>query len=425
LKIFYTVKKIITILSILFIYNTTFGAKIYIPMDAKTQKNHLKAYGIAYFSLSKGIKVDWLLNYEGGSFCFDYYRELENECKIRDVSFDIIADAKYTLILNEIADPDANMDVIKLDKPPKICVYTPASKLPWDDAVTMVLTYAEIPFDKVYDDEVLDDKLIKYDWLHLHHEDFSGQYGKFWAAYNNADWYQADVKNNEAMAKKHGFAKVSILKGEVAKKIRNFVIGGGYLFAMCSATDSYDIAMASDGVDICNPQFDYDAIDADCQNKLDFNKCFAFKDFLLEKNASVYEFSNIDANTGRQVPMSSDYFTLFNFSAKFDPIPCMLNQNHTSTVKGFMGQTTSFKKQVIKSSTQILGETNAANEAKYVHGEMGKGTWTFYGGHDPEDYQHMVGDPKTDLALHPNSPGYRLILNNVLFPAAKKKPQKT
>jgi hypothetical protein len=402
-----------------------FAAKILITMDAETQKNHLKAYGIAYFTLAKGIKVDWLLNYEGGSFCFDYYRELENECKIRDVSFTIIPDAKYTVILQQIADLDANMDVIKLDKPPKICVYTPASKLPWDDAVTMVLTYAEIPFDKVYDDEVLDDKLIKYDWMHLHHEDFTGQYGKFWAGYNGAEWYKADVKNNEAMAKKHGFAKVSELKGAVASKIRNFVVGGGYLFAMCSATDSYDIALAADGVDICQPQFDYDEIDPNCQDKLNYNKSFAFKDFLLEKNASVYEFSNIDANTGRQVAMNSDYFTLFNFSAKFDPIPCMLNQNHTTTVKGFMGQTTAFKKQILKSSSQILGETNAANEAKYIHGEAGKGTWTFYGGHDPEDYQHMVDDPKTDLALHPNSPGYRLILNNVLFPAAKKKPQKT
>lgn len=418
-------KRILLIIGCILLIANCFAAKIFIPMDADNQKNHLKAYGIAYFSLSKGIKVDWLLNYQGGSFCFDYYRELENECKIRDVSFEIIPDARYTLILNEIADPDANMDVIKLDKPPKICVYTPASKLPWDDAVTMVLTYAEIPFDKVYDDEVLDDKLIKYDWMHLHHEDFTGQYGKFWAIYHNVDWYQADVKNQEAMAAKHGYQKVSELKGAVARKIRDFVIGGGYLFAMCSATDSYDIALAAENTDICESQFDHDASDPDAQNKLDFNKCFAFKDFLLFKDPGKYEFSNIDATENRSVPFSSDYFTLFSFSAKFDPIPCMLCQNHTSTVKGFMGQTTSFKKPVIKSSTQILGETNAANEAKYIHGEIGKGTWTFYGGHDPEDYQHQVGDPKTDLALHPNSPGYRLILNNVLFPAAKKKPQKT
>ncbi len=401
------------------------AAKILIPMDANNQKNHLKAYGIAYFALTKSVQVDWLLNYQGGSFCVDYYRELENECKIRDVSFDIIPDSKYTVILSQIADPDANMDVIKLDKPPKICVYTPPNKLPWDDAVTMVLTYAEIPFDKVYDEEVLDDKLAKYDWMHLHHEDFTGQYGKFYGMYAGAEWYQEDVRSNEAMAKKRGFTKVSKLKGAVANKIRNFVIGGGYLFAMCSATDSYDIAMAAENTDICSEPFDHDAMAPDCQQKLDYNRSFAFKDFLLEKNPTTYEFSNIDANTGRQVQMNADYFTLFNFSAKFDPIPCMLNQNHTSTVKGFMGQTTSFKKQIIKSSTQILGETNSAFEAKYLHGEVGKGTWTFYGGHDPEDYQHLVGDPKTDLALHPNSPGYRLILNNVLFPAAKKKPQKT
>jgi hypothetical protein len=401
------------------------AAKLFIPMNDKDQKNHLKAYGIAYFALSKGIKVDWLLNYEGGSFCMDYYREFENECKIRDVSYEVIPDAKYTLILSKIADPDANMDLIKLDKPPKVCVYTPDSKLPWDDAVTMVLAYAEIPYDKVYDKDVIGDKLIKYDWLHLHHEDFTGQYGKFYSMYAQQKWYQDDVANNEATAKELGFAKVSELKLGVAKKIKNFVIGGGYLFAMCSATDSYDIALAADGVDICTREFDHDAIDAAAQSKLDFRKCLAFKDFSLYTNPFQYEFSSIDATEGRNVPMQADYFNLFTFSAKFDPIPSMLCQNHTTTVKGFMGQTTSFKKQYIKSSTQILGETNAANEAKYIHGELGKGTWTFYGGHDPEDYQHMVGDPKTDLALHPNSPGYRLILNNILFPAAKKKPQKT
>jgi hypothetical protein len=414
-----------TFLIILSFCNPILAAKLFIPMNDKDQKNHLKAYGIAYFALSKGIKVDWLLNYEGGSFCMDYYREFENECKIRDVSFEVIPDAKYTLILSKIADPDANMDLIKLDKPPKVCVYTPDSKLPWDDAVTMVLAYAEIPYDKVYDKDVIGDKLIKYDWLHLHHEDFTGQYGKFYSMYANQKWYQDDVANNEATAKELGFAKVSELKLGVAKKIKNFVIGGGYLFAMCSATDSYDIALAADGVDICSKEFDHDAMDPMAQSKLDFRKCLAFKDFNLYPNPYQYEFSTIDATETRSIPMQADYFNLFTFSAKFDPIPSMLCQNHTTTVKGFMGQTTSFKKQYIKSSTQILGETNAANEAKYIHGELGKGTWTFYGGHDPEDYQHMVGDPKTDLALHPNSPGYRLILNNILFPAAKKKPQKT
>jgi hypothetical protein len=418
------VKSVLILLCLVFAKNI-FAAKIFIPMDATNQKNHLKAYGIAYYALKMGTKVDWLLNYEGGSFCIDYYREIENECKIRDVSFETIPDAKYTSILTTIADPDANMDVIKLDKPPKIAVYTPDGKQPWDDAVTLVLTYAEIPYDKVYDDELLSDKLAQYDWLHLHHEDFSGQYGKFYGMYRNAPWYIEDEQKNEAMAKKHGYAKVSELKLAIAKKIRDFVIGGGYLFAMCSATDSYDIALAAEGTDICTPEFDHDAIAPDCQQKLDFNRCFAFKDFLLVKDPYKYEFSNIDVTEGRNIPMNTDYFTLFTFSAKFDPIPSMLNQNHTTTVKGFFGQTTGFRKPLLKSSTQILGENAANGEAKYIHGEFGKGTWTFYGGHDPEDYQHMVNDPVTDLALHPTSPGYRLILNNVLFPAAKKKPQKT
>jgi hypothetical protein len=422
-------KLLLVVLLVCAVCAQSFAAKIFIPMDHKNQKNHLKAYGIAYYVLSKGTKVDWLLNYQGGSFCFDYYREFENECKIRDVSFETMPDAKYTLILNEIADPDANMDLIKLDKPPKVAVYTPDGKLPWDDAVTLVLAYAEIPFEKIYDKEVLTDKLAKYDWLHLHHEDFTGQYGKFYSMYGTAKWYQDDVKKSEADALSLGYNKVSQCKLAVAKKIREFVAGGGYLFAMCSATDSYDIALAAENTDICTQEFDHDAMDPACQQKLDFSKCFAFKDFLLEKNPMTYEFSNVDATNGngagRQVPMNADYFTLFTFSAKFDPIPSMLCQNHTTTVKGFFGQTTSFRKQFLKSSTMILGELAASNEAKYIHGDFGKGTWSFYGGHDPEDYQHAVGDPPTDLALHPNSPGYRLILNNILFPAAKKKPQKT
>lgn len=404
---------------------STHAAKIMIPMDEVSQKNHLKAYGVAYFVLTKNQKIDWLLNYKGGSFVFDQYLELENECKIRDVSYEVIPDAKYTAILTEIADPDANMDIVRLERAPKIAVYTPDSKLPWDDAVTMVLTYAEIPFEKVYDDELLDDKLVKYDWLHLHHEDFTGQYGKFYAAYRSAPWYIADVAKNEAMAKKHGFSKVSQLKLAISKKIKNFVIGGGYLFAMCSATDSYDIALAAEETDICELMYDGDSQDPQAQQKLDYNKCLAFKDFRLVTNPYEYEYSDIDATTSRQVPFNSDYFTLFTFSAKFDPVPSMLCQNHTTTVKGFMGQTTAFKSRVIKSSTLVMGENKAAGETRYIHGELGKGTWTFYGGHDPEDYQHQVDDPPTDLSLHPNSPGYRLILNNVLFPAAKKKPQKT
>lgn len=418
-------EKLLSILFVILFSTPSFGAKILIPMDETEQENHLKAYGIAYNVLVKQYKVNWLLNYKGGSFVFDQVQEFENECKIRGVSYEIIPEAKYTKILEEIADPDVNMDIIQLEKPPKIAVYTPDGKLPWDDAVTMVLTYAEIPFDKVYDDELLDDKLVKYDWLHLHHEDFTGQYGKFYAAYNTADWYIIDKKKNEDMAKKHGFSKVSQLKLAISKKIKDFVIGGGYLFAMCSATDSYDIALAAEGTDICAAMFDGDAADPNAQNKLDYSKSLAFKDFKLVGNPYEYEYSDIDMTQIRRVPFNSDYFTLFTFSAKFDPIPSMLCQNHTTTVKGFMGQTTSFKSSLIKSSTTILGENKSVGEARYIHGDLGKGTWTFYGGHDPEDFQHQVGDPPTDLNLHPNSPGYRLILNNILFPAAKKKPQKT
>ena len=417
-------KSLFTIVLILFSI-LSFGAKILIPMDETEQENHLKAYGIAYNVLVKQYKVNWLLNYKGGSFVFDQVQEFENECKIRGVSYEVIPEAKYTKILEEIADPDVNMDIIQLEKPPKIAVYTPDGKLPWDDAVTMVLTYAEIPFEKVYDDELLDDKLVKYDWLHLHHEDFTGQYGKFYAAYNTAEWYINDKKKNEDMAKKHGFSKVSQLKLAVSKKIKDFVIGGGYLFAMCSATDSYDIALVAEGTDICGAMFDGDAANPNAQTELDYSKSLAFKDFNLVTNPYEYEYSDIDMTQVRRVPFNADYFTLFTFSAKFDPIPSMLCQNHTTTIKGFMGQTTSFRSSLIKSSTTILGDNKSVGEARYIHGDLGKGTWTFYGGHDPEDFQHQVGDPPTDLNLHPNSPGYRLILNNILFPAAKKKPQKT
>jgi hypothetical protein len=356
---------------------------------------------------------------------FDHFLEIENECKIRDVSYEVLPDAKYTAILQEIADPDVNMDIVRLEKPPRIAVYTPDGKQPWDDAVTMVLTYAEIPFDKVYDDELLEDKLVKYDWLHLHHEDFTGQYGKFYSGYSQAAWYIEDQKRNEAMAAKHGFNKVSQLKLASAKKIKDFIIGGGYLFAMCSATDSYDIALSAEGTDICHQVFDGDPMDPNAQEKLDYSKTLAFKDYRLVTNYMEYEYSDIDATNTRRVPMNIDYFTLFTFSAKFDPVPSMLCQNHTTTVKGFMGQTTAFRNNVLKSSVTVLGENKSVGEARYIHGDLGKGTWTFYGGHDPEDYQHAVEDPPTDLNLHPNSPGYRLILNNVLFPAAKKKPQKT
>ncbi len=395
-------------------------------MDADNQRNHLKAYGVAYAALKANITIDWLLNYKGGSFCMDDIESIERMCKLRGVSYEVISDAQYTGIINEISNPDFNGDIIKLEKAPKIAVYTPPNKEPWDDAVTLVLTYAEIPFDKVYDDEVLDDNLPKYDWLHLHHEDFTGQYGKFWAQYHNATWYQNDQHSAEVMAAKHGYKKVSQLKLAIAKKIRDFVAGGGYMFAMCSATDTYDIALAAEGVDICDVPFDGDPMDPNAQSKLDYTKSFAFKDFSLVTNPYEYEYSSID-NTIAHRPdlMKVDYFSLFTFSAKFDPVPSMLTQDHTTTIKGFMGQTTAFKKELLKSSVLVMGDNKMMNEARYIHGEFGKGTWTFYGGHDPEDYQHMIYDPPTDLSLHPNSPGYRLILNNVLFPAARKKPRKT
>ncbi|MCW3122732.1 MAG: asparagine synthetase [Flavipsychrobacter sp.] len=417
---------ILSVLATLLLHVPVYASKILITMDADDQVNHIKAYGVAYATLKAGLTVDWLLNYKGGSFGIDHTEGLERMCKLRGVSYQVISDAQYGGIINEIAQPDYNGDIIKLEKCPKIAVYTPGNKDPWDDAVTLALTYAEIPFDKVYDDELLADDLAKYDWLHLHHEDFTGQYGKFWAQYRNMEWYQNDQKKAEAMAAKHGFNKVSQLQLAVAKKIRDFVAGGGYMFAMCSATDTYDIALAADGADICDIPFDGDAMDPAAQSKLDFNKCFAFKDFMISTNPYEYEYSNIDNTNLRHLPSREiDYFTLFTFSAKFDPVPSMLCQNHTTTVKGFMGQTTSFRKEVLKSSVVVMGDFKLSNEARYIHGEYGKGTWTFYGGHDPEDYEHKVGDPPTDLSLHPNSPGYRLILNNVLFPAAKKKPRKT
>ncbi|RYZ51937.1 MAG: asparagine synthetase B [Sphingobacteriales bacterium] len=402
------------------------ASRIFIPMDAEGQENHLKAYGVTFAALKAGIEADWLLNYRGGSFAMDHVESMERLCKLRGVSYEVISDAQYGGIVNEIMDPDFNGDVMRLEKPPKIAVYTPDGKQPWDDAVTLVLTFAEIPFDKIYDNEVLEGKLAEYDWLHLHHEDFTGQYGKFWGQYRNTAWYQADVKANEAIAAKHGYKKVSQLKLAVAGKIREFVAGGGFMFAMCSATDSYDIALSAATTDICDMPFDGDPVDPNAQKKLDFTQGLAFKNFNVSLNPYEYEFSNIDNSpTFRRVPMELDYFSLFTFSAKFDPVPTMLTQNHTTTVKGFMGQTTAFRKEVLKTNVLVMGDYKPANEARYIHGEFGKGTWSYYGGHDPEDYQHQVGDPPTELSLHPSSPGYRLILNNVLFPAAKKKPRKT
>lgn len=390
-----------------------------------SQTNHLKAYGVAYYVLTYEIEVYWLLNYKGGSFMLPFTTHFERECKVRNVSYNIISDAEAAQIVSAVSDPNTNQDAVKLIKAPKIAVYAPQTIQPWDDAVLLALTYAEIPHDIIYDEDVLKGVLPTYDWLHLHHEDFTGQYGKFWVAYRNASWYQEEVRVAEQTAKALGFQKVSQLKLAVAKKIRDFVIGGGYLFAMCSAPDSFDIAMAADGVDICEYMFDGDPISPNAQSKLDYSRCFVFTNFSIVTNPYEYAKSNIDATQTRKVNPKDDFFVLFEFSAKWDPIPTMLTQNHERIIKAFMGQTTSFRKEFIKSTVVIMGENKAIGEAKYIHSEFGKGFWTFYGGHDPEDYQHFVYDPPTELDLYPNSPGYRLILNNVLFPAAKKQKQKT
>ncbi len=394
-------------------------------MDHDNQKNHLKAYGIVYYSLEVGLKSKWLLNYDGGAFLIENNKAVENECRIRGVSYQVISDAKSQIILQEISSPSSNQEAVTLEKAPKIAVYSPKDKMPWDDAVTMVLTYAEIPFDVIYDKEVLADKLLLYEWLHLHHEDFTGQYGKFYGSFRTAPWYIQGKKDAEKLAKELGFNKVSEEKLAVSKKIRDYVIGGGFMFAMCSATDSFDIALAADGVDIAEAMFDGDASEPNYQSKIDYNKTFAFTNFDLVRSPTTYEFSSIDMTRKRRIPKTSDYFSLVEFSAKWDPVPTMLTQNHTILVKGFMGQTTSFDRNTVKSNILVLGENKTNREARYIHGTKGKGMFTFYGGHDPEDYTHRVGDPKTELDLHPTSPGYRLILNNVLFPAAKKKKQKT
>ena len=412
------------ILTTVFI-DTVFGRDILVPMDYE-QENHLKAYGLAYWAIDKGAKVDWLLNYRGGSFRIEGYENIITEAQLRGVSIELISDQDYAEIMRVIA--ENNMDIVKLEKAPKIAIYTPEGKFPWDDAVTMALTYAEIPYETVWDREVLRGGLSKYDWLHLHHEDFTGQYGKFYAAYRNAKWYMEQKIRFEKMAREMGFKKVSREKLAVVLKIKQFVMEGGFLFAMCSATDSFDIALAAMNTDICGEMFDGDPVEDGCQQKLDYSQCLAFKDFTLEMNPYLYEYSDIDM-TRDKVKMkfdeANDYFTLFDFSAKYDPIPCILTQNHTKIVKGFMGQTTSFRRSLVKKSVVVLGDLKDSEEVRYLHGTAGRGFFTFYGGHDPEDYRHFVEDPPTELELHKNSPGYRLILNNILFPATNKKKRKT
>lgn len=400
------------------------ATQLLVPMDDK-QTNHLKAYGVAFWLLEHEVVIEWLLNYRGGSFLIPHLKNAEEELILRGVKYEVIADGQANNIKNEIGNPETNMEVVQLEKAPKIAVYTPKGKQPWDDAVTMVLEYAEIPYDKIYDSAIIMGLLPKYDWLHLHHEDFTGQYGKFYSAYRTFPWYKEQVAQLEADAKSLGYNKVSQLKLAVATNIQNFVIGGGFLFTMCSGTDSFDIALAARNTDICESMYDGDPADPNCQSELDFNNTFAFKDFTLERNPLEYEYSNIDGTRLHNRSESTDKFTLFEFSAKWDVVPTMLTQNHTDVIDGFMGQTTDFRKELIKPNVLILGEDKALGTARYIHGEMGQGTWTFYGGHDPEDFEHRVGDPHTDLNLHPNSPGYRLILNNILFPAAKKKKRKT
>lgn len=421
-------KKILILVLFSLLVKIGFSSYLLIPMDDVRQKNHLKAYGIAYWVLQNDIEIEWLLNYRGGSFLIQYYKDIEKECVVRGVSYELIADVQAQSIKQKIGNPEINQEVIKLEKFPKIAVYTPSGKMPWDDAVTMVLEYAEIPYDKIYDSAIINTVLPKYDWLHLHHEDFTGQYGKFYAAYRNAIWYQNQQKETEARAERLGYGKVSKLKAGVAIKIKEFVAGGGFLFTMCSGTDSYDIALSAQETDICESMFDGDPADKQAQSKLDYTQTLAFRDFTLKTNPLEYEFSNIDGTYVRirqRIPEKEDIFTLFDFSAKWDIVPTMLCQNHTSVINGFMGQTTDFHKEFVKSNVLVMGESKALGTARYIHGKLGQGQWTFYGGHDPEDYQHRVGDPPTDLNLHPNSPGYRLILNNILFPAAKKKKRKT
>ncbi len=399
-------------------------SKILIPMDL-TQNDHLKAYGITYNALKNNLKADWLLNYKGGSFLIDNSDKIILDCQIRNITYQVLDNKSVIDLYTFVQSDDQNMDVVRLEKAPNIAVYVPPGFQPWDDAVTLALEYAEVPYDKIWIDDILSGKLSNYDWLHLHHEDFTGQFGKFYASYGGARWYQENQTLYENEAKKLGFKKVSEMEKIVVKTIKDYIGQGGFLFAMCSATDTYDIALAAENVDIVDKMYDGDAPDPNAQEKLDFSNTLAFENFNLEMNPLVYEYSDIDIGLNEIGPEKNDYFTLFDFSAKFDPVPTMLTQDHVNVIKGFMGQTTMFRKKYIKSSVIIMGERPNTGQVKYIHGKYGRGTFTFYGGHDPEDYRHAVNDPPTDLSLHKNSPGYRLILNNILFPAAKKKKQKT
>ena len=398
------------------------AADLLVYMD-REQTDHLRAYGLAYKCLEKGIGVEWLLNYRGGSFLIPGGDAEANTANLMGVSFEVVSGADIAKIKSEIE--ENNMEVIVLEKAPRVAVYIPPTAVPWDDAVTLALDYAQIPYTKIWDDEILAGRLNQFDWLHLHHEDFTGQYGKFYAAYRNAPWYKLQQQHYEEAARAAGFAKVSQHKAAVAQKIKEYVAQGGFLFAMCSATDTYDIALAAQGVDFLYPEYDGDPPEPDAQARLDFSKTLAFQNFKLEMNPLVYEFSDIDVSDDVLKRGPTSYFTLFEFSAKQDPVPTMLTQDHVAAIPDFLGQTTGFRKNTLKGSVVVLAQVEGTDEVKYIHGNYGRGTFTFYGGHDPEDFRHNVGDPPTNLSLHKSSPGYRLILNNVLFPAAERKKQKT
>lgn len=414
-----------TIVLALLVVSCAYSQRVLIPMDL-AQKDHLKAYGVTYNSLKQGSNIEWLLNYRGGSFLCPMEQKIVDMCRLMGVSFEVIDGGAVAGIYAEIE--ESNMEVVLLEKAPKIAIYTPPNKLPWDDAVTLALSYAEVPYETIWDTEVLAGKTTDFDWIHLHHEDFTGQFGKFYSSYRNALWYKQEVATNQEMARSLGFSKVSDLKLAVALKLRDYVAGGGFLFAMCSATDTWDVALAARNVDIVPAEFDGDGIDVDAQSKLDFEECLAFENFTVELNPLVYEHSNIDIKPEAEMKAfgsDASFFTLFDFSAKYDPVPTMLVQNHVNIIQDFLGQNSAFNSQVLKPHVVVLGSYTQDGHAKYIHGNFGKGTWTFLGGHDPEDYTHFIGDPPTDLNLHRMSPGYRLILNNILFPAAQKKEHKT
>lgn len=413
----------------LLLFLTTFisinaQSKTLIYMDLK-QTDHLKAYGITFNALKNNNTADWLLNYRCGSFMLDYSDKLVLQCRLKGVAYETLSASQAASIYSEVQNEEANMEVVRLEKAPEIAVYVTPTSEPWDDAVTLVLEYAEVPYTKIWVDEILRGDLKKYDWLHLHHEDFTGQYGKFYGSFQGAQWYGEQQLLYENEAAKLGFKKVCEMEKAVALTIKEYVGQGGFLFAMCSATDTYDIALSALNVDIVDKMYDGDAPDQNAQEKLDFTQTLAFENFKLEMNPYIYEYSDIDIQPLEIGNQQNDYFTLFDFSAKYDPVPTMLTQDHVNVIRGFMGQTTMFRKNLIKKSVVIMGERAGTDQVKYIHGNYGRGTFTFYAGHDPEDYQHAVGDPPTDLSLHKNSPGYRLILNNILFPAAKKKKQKT